>query len=102
MHPRVLAQKDSIATDRMVQLAPRVAGRFGVAESVSTAYDRQPDIRQMLRNQAVADLLEALANTEMAKPEMTIDVSAVMERLEGAEGIGPKTLDVVRKALERK
>lgn len=97
MHPRILAQRTSIAVDRMVKAAPVVAERFGVAEEVSTVHAKDPAIRQMLRNEAVADLLDRLMQADGATG---IDVNAVVAALEGAEGIGPKTLELIRNALK--
>jgi len=95
VHPRILAQRNAIATDRMVELAPIVAQRFGLTETVSEVSAKQPDILQMMRNEAVADLLEALAGGEAVQD----DTETLLERIEAIDGVGPKTVELIRKEL---
>lgn len=100
MHPRVLSQRNSIAIDRMAELAPVVAEKFGIDEQVSTAEAKQHDIKQMMRNEAVAELLAALATYEPDHSEVRAAAEAdLLARIEAIEGVGPKTMETIRNGL---
>lgn len=69
MHPRVLAQRQGAAQDRMRAAAATLAEKHGLPTELAAAlsvYDRDPETRGVMRQEAVADLLEALVKHEPA------------------------------------
>src|SRR5688500_1385980 len=63
-HPRVIAQRQGTAATRITAAAQALAESANLDASLVSAlsvYDRDPDTRQVMRQEAVADLLEALA-----------------------------------------
>lgn len=62
MHPTSLAKRQLDAQNRSIAAAEAVAQRHGLILP-SARQVRQPDIAQMLKWEALADFLEALANT---------------------------------------
>src|SRR5687767_12664707 len=63
MHPSVLAKRRGEAETRTQAAAQALATRFGLDAEQAAAlavYDRDPDTRQVMRLEAVADLLEGL------------------------------------------
>lgn len=63
MHPTILAKRQLDAQNRIVDAAQLLAERFGV-EPPNAIQERQTDVAQMLRWEAVAKFLEALAFVE--------------------------------------
>jgi len=63
MHPNILAKRQLDAQNRIMSAAQILAQRFGV-KSPAMVESRQNDITQMLRWEAVATFLEALALVE--------------------------------------
>jgi hypothetical protein len=64
MHPRVLSQRSAAALARVQSAAQVLAHSEGLPEELLAglaAWDRDRDTREMLRLEATADLLEALA-----------------------------------------
>lgn len=80
----------------MATAAPMVAQKFGVDERVSAVKARDPNIRQVKRNEAIADMLEALAKTE---PETDTSEADLLARIEAIDGIGAKTVELIRAGL---
>lgn len=62
MHPTSLAKRQLDAQNRSIAAAEVIAQRHGLALPAARQV-RQPDIAQMLKWEALADFLEALANT---------------------------------------
>lgn len=60
MHPRHLAERTQAAQQRIEAAASALGAKHGAPANVSV-YDRDPATRALLRQEAVADLLEALA-----------------------------------------
>lgn len=111
MHPRILAQRESEASARIVAAATRLAKRFGLDEEVKAlkVEEKQPEVQQMMRNEAVANVLETMVDTvkseESQLAEATTEAAqaaeeALLARIEAIEGVGPKTMEAIRKALE--
>lgn len=101
MHPRVLGQRRESAQMRAVAAAQALAAAAGLDTTMAArlaVYERDPETRQMLRLEAVADLLEALAGSgeeqkgmsksERAKAEnddLRAQVEDLRDRLKKAE-----------------
>lgn len=62
MHPTSLAKRQLDAQNRSMVAAEAIAQRHGLTLPAARQV-RQPDIAQMLKWEALADFLEALANT---------------------------------------
>lgn len=62
MHPTSLAKRQLDAQNRSIAAAEAIAHRHGLTLPAARQV-RQPDIAQMLKWEALADFLEALANT---------------------------------------
>lgn len=110
MHPRILAQREADASARTVAAATKLAKRFGLEAEAKTlkAEEKQPEVQQMVRNEAVATFLETLVKTVNEEERQTATAitdamqaaeEALLTRIGEIEGIGPKTLEAIRKAL---
>ena len=78
MHPRILAQRTGTAQDRMRAAAATLAEQHGLPAELAAnlaAYDRDPETRGVMRQEAVADLLEALV--DRADPATGEDLEAM-------------------------
>ena len=74
MHPTSLAKRQLDAQNRGIAAAEVIAQRHGLTLPAARQV-RQPDIAQMLKWEALADFLEAIANTQ---PGVTLaDVLAI-------------------------
>lgn len=62
MHPTSLAKRQLDAQSRSIAAAEAIAQKHGLTLPAARQV-RQPDIAQMLKWEALADFLEALANT---------------------------------------
>jgi hypothetical protein len=108
MHPRTLATRESVAAQRTVAAAKTLAERFGLDDRAKalTIEDKHPDIQQLFRNEAVADFLEALTAVELPSAEdipveeiVATTEELLLARIEALDGIGPKTMELIRKGL---
>lgn len=110
MHPRVLASRAGEAQSRTQAAAEKLAAAHGLEASLTAAlavYDRDPDTRAVMRQEAVADLLEALVEKQEAGEEAkaeTESLRAEVKRLNGEverlnavlnapKEVGPFTID---------
>jgi hypothetical protein len=68
VHPRILAQRESDASNRTVAAATKLAKRFGLEDQAKAlkVEERRAEIQQLFRNEAVADFLETLVDTVAA------------------------------------
>lgn len=110
MHPRILAQRNAEASNRTVAAATKLAKRFDLEEEAKAlkAEDKQPEIQQLVRNEAVAAFLETLNKTLADDDKQRADdldaakvgaETALLARIEALEGIGPATMELIRKGL---
>ncbi len=110
MHPRILAQRNAEASNRTVAAATKLAKRFDLEEEAKAlkAEEKQPDIQQLVRNEAVAAFLETLNKTLAADDKQRADdleaakmeaETALLARIEALEGIGPAAIELIRKGL---
>lgn len=110
LHPRILAQRNAEASNRTVAAATKLAKRFDLEEEAKAlkAEDKQPEIQQLVRNEAVAAFLETLNKTLAADDKQRADdldaakveaETALLARIAALEGIGPATIELIRKGL---
>jgi dsDNA-binding SOS-regulon protein len=100
MHPRILAQREAEALDRMVGAATELAARFGLGNQASAlrVEDRRPEIQQLFRAEALAAFLEELA-AHATHAGAILTKQDVLARIEALDGIGPKTMELIRNGL---
>lgn len=68
MHPGRLAEREQAAETRIYSAARRLAAASdldGLVQAIETAHDRDPAVKAMLRKEALADLMEAVAAGNM-------------------------------------
>lgn len=76
MHPRVIAQRTAEAQARTQAAAEKLAACHGLEASLTAAlsvYDRDPDTRAVMRQEAVAELLEALVEKQGPSPSKPLE-----------------------------
>lgn len=123
VHPKIFAQRESDASVRAVKAATTLAKRFSLTDNevALKVEEQQPDLQQVLRDEAVADTLEALVKTTPANVDTLVGDAArqaeeaVGQRLKEAAkqgreallavieelpGIGPKSLEAISTALD--
>lgn len=64
MHPGRLAEREQAAETRIYSAARRLAAGSdldGLVQAIEMAHDRDPAVKGMLRKEALADLMEAVA-----------------------------------------
>lgn len=82
MHPTILAKRSGLAQQRMLAAAEKLASEFGLDANMITALRVQsgdPDVRRMLEREAVADVLEALAQTTVSVETVNVPQSENIE-----------------------
>ncbi len=113
MHPRILAQREADASRRIVAAAVRLGEQLGLGEQAKLLeiQEKRPEVQQLLRNEAVADFLEVAASGAVdlgvsleelqttADELVTTTEALLLARIEAIDGIGPKTMEVIRKGL---
>ncbi len=68
MHPRVIGQREALATNRMLAASTVLVEALDLDPAILDALRTQrgdPRVRQMKQHEAVADLLEALVETQV-------------------------------------
>ena len=102
MHPRVLDARRGAAQERAVRAAKALAEAHGLDGQLAASlavYDRDPDTRAVMRAEAVADLLEALAGagekgdgkmtakdkTKAENDDLRAQIADLQDRLKRAE-----------------
>ena len=74
MHPRIRAQREAVAFERLANVASELARQFGldVAELEIASPSSEPEVVQLLRGEAALDLLEAIvaSTAPVAKTEI--------------------------------
>lgn len=110
VHPKIFAQREADTSARTVKAAMKLAERFGLegeTEALKVKAE-QPDLQQVLRNEQVAVFLEKLSDVvQPSDDQLTALASEVKEsteqvmlaRIGAIEGIGPKTMELIRKGL---
>lgn len=64
MHPRTLAAREAESSKRITAATKTLARRFDLeVDTLKVEADQEPEVEQMLRNEAVADLLELLVKS---------------------------------------
>lgn len=66
-HPRIIAQRQAIALERLMKSARKVAKAHGLSKeskALESITSRDPAFAQMLQTEALADLLDGLANAK--------------------------------------
>lgn len=64
MHPRTVAAREAESSKRITTAAKTLARRFDLdTNTLKVEEDQEPEVEQMLRNEAVADLLELLVKS---------------------------------------
>lgn len=64
MHPQTLKVREAESSKRITAAARHLAKRFDLdASTLKVEEDQEPEVEQMLRNEAVADLLELLVKS---------------------------------------
>lgn len=101
-----IAQREERAIERLQAAAQQALG--GQDEFVLPSH-KQPELRQAVRLEAVADLVETMAEALQPPSEEELDALAeqaraegemrLLARIEAIEGIGPKTMDLIRTGL---
>lgn len=114
MHPRILAQRNDVASKRSAAAAEALAERFGLHEQASAlrVEEKQPEFQQLVRNEAVADFLEALdamlaAHDAQVKDDLATATAAaaydagneLLARIEAIEGITPEIMAIINDGL---
>jgi hypothetical protein len=87
-HPRVIAQRQAIAVERLMASAHKLAKQHGLKDSttaLTNAVARDPAEAQMLQTEALADLLEGIEGGQTAKPKAD-DLAQVEQQLEAETG----------------
>lgn len=95
MDPRMTAMRAAKAQARINKSASMLAERHGLqgeVQALASASHREPALSAMLKQEAVADLLEALADTEPAASS----IDDFLTEAENAQGVGPKTIEALR------
>lgn len=67
MTPRILATRTAIANDRLAAAATQLAQKRNYPVDGINAIHRDPAVQQMLRLEALATMLEAMATQEAPK-----------------------------------
>ena len=92
-----IAQREERAIARLQAAAQEALAAAGVPEAFVLPTHKRPELRQAVRLEASADLAERLA--EVSKPLGEMDLEEILARIEAIDGIGPKTMDLIRKGL---
>lgn len=104
-----IAQREERAIARLQAAAQEALAAAGVPEAFVLPSHKQPELRQAVRLEAVADLVETMAEALQPPSEEELNAPAdevkqatealLLARIEAIEGIGPKTMDLIRKGL---
>lgn len=83
-HPRIIAQRQAIAVERLMTAARKLAKQHNLKEqgnALDAATARDPAMAQMLQAEALADLLEGVVGGKPAskKPDGLQEVEAQLE-----------------------
>lgn len=89
MHPRMLAAREADAQTRIMAATAKLAEAFGIEPPV-TVTQRLPDVAAMMRWEAVADWLEALAGAHAEREEQAAEAQAQAEAAQAEEDAKPK------------
>lgn len=64
MHPRLIAAREAESSKRITAATKTLARRFDLdTATLKVEENQEPEVEQMLRNEAVADLLELLVKS---------------------------------------
>lgn len=69
MHPRVLAEKNAVAHDRIRRAAEELSTRFGVDFAGFPVMRAEPAVLVMKERESIADLLEAVLQATEPAPK---------------------------------
>jgi hypothetical protein len=103
VHPRLLAQRQSSATARMMKAARKLARHHGLgkeARALEGAQARLPAVQMMMQSEAMADLLEAITDKmgELAEMQAAPDLPKVPDDAVG--NVTVETVEIVPAAAE--
>lgn len=98
-HPRVIAQRQAIAYQRLVDAAGKLRDRFGVGEQVDALVGiagRDPAYKQMQQSEALAELLEALGKDDPKPTGEPVEPPVTIETVEEKPLETIETVEVVK------
>jgi len=89
-HPVIVAQRQAIAYQRLIEAADTVGEQYGVGEQVDAlkaVNAKDPNYQQMLQSEALADLVEALAKGDkVAEPSKRSAARKETKAMQDKEG----------------
>lgn len=101
-HPRIIAQRQAIALERLMKAARKVARQHNLTKegkALESINAKDPAFAQMLQTEALADLFDGLANAKSEPDEPPVTVETVVENpLETTETVEVKPAEKVRQA----
>lgn len=106
MHPRILAERNATAHNRLVKAAELLGERYGINDEVDvliSVRSKDKDIKALKEREALVAVLEALAQVDVstapAEPSQ-IDREALRAQLMEIKGVGERVADEVLNILE--
>lgn len=91
----ILAARDLEAQNRIVAAAEELAAGHDLGDQITrleSIQERDPRTKAMFQREAVADLLEALAEVQ----PVACDEYVRLSDLDDVDGVGPKTVALIR------
>jgi hypothetical protein len=92
----ILAARNANAQARLIAAAERIGGALGLAdqvEALKAARSREPEVDPMVKREAIADLLEAIARQVAPAIEITADQPPVLDQAGAVDGVSAVEAD---------
>lgn len=104
MHPRIMAERNATAHNRLMAAAQALGERYGIDDAVNellSVRSKDKAIKALKEREALVAVLEALAQVESAPAQPAqFDRDALRPQLLEVKGVGERVADDILNVLE--